>query len=144
MLIGASPSGTGGGIKTTSVSALLATVLSVVRGRDRVILFKREIPLIRVLGAVGAATIYLCLFASGVFVLCLTEHKEFLPLTFEAASALGTVGLSMGITGDLTPLGKITIIALMFAGRCGPLTLGLALLRPDQPGTDVRGDDLAV
>jgi trk system potassium uptake protein TrkH len=144
MLMGASPSGTGGGIKTTSVSALLATVWSVLRGRDRVILFKREIPMIRVLGAVGAATIYLCLFGVGTFVLCLTESKEFLPITFETASALGTVGLSMGITADLTVVGKLTIIVLMFAGRCGPLTLGLALLRPEEPAEDVRGDDLAL
>jgi trk system potassium uptake protein TrkH len=57
---------------------------------------------------------------------------------------LGTVGLSMGITADLSIVGKLTIIALMFAGRCGPLTLGLALLRPDPSEMNARGDDLAV
>lgn len=144
MLIGASPSGTGGGIKTTSVSALLATLFSVVRGRDRVIWLMREIPMIRVLSAVGAATMYLGFLGAGVFLLCLTERKDFLPIMFETASALGTVGLSMGITGDLSIAGKITVTVLMFAGRCGPLTLGLALLRPDQPDEHVRGDDLAV
>jgi trk system potassium uptake protein TrkH len=144
MLIGASPSGTGGGIKTTSVSALLAILMGVLRGRDRVVWLSHEIPMIRVLQAVAAATIYLGLFALGTFALCLSEQKEFLPITFEAASAIGTVGLSMGITGDLTIAGKLTIILLMFAGRCGPLTLGLALLRPDQPGNVVRSDDLAV
>jgi trk system potassium uptake protein TrkH len=50
----------------------------------------------------------------------------------------------MGITADLTVVGKLTIIVLMFAGRCGPLTLGLALLRPEEPAEDVRGDDLAL
>ena len=63
---------------------------------------------------------------------------------FEAASAIGTVGLSMGITGDLTTAGKLVVIALMFAGRCGPLTLGLALLRPDRSEAQPRRDDLAV
>jgi len=144
MLIGASPSGTGGGIKTTTVSALLAIVLSVLRGRDRVIWLKREVPMIRVLSAVAAATVYLGLLAAGTLALCLSEAADFQSLGFEAASAIGTVGLSMGVTGSLTLAGKCVIIALMFAGRCGPLTLGLALLRPDQPAEDVRGDDLAV
>lgn len=144
MLIGASPSGTGGGIKTTSVSALFGTLASVIRGRDRVLWLGREVPMIRVLSAVGAATLYLCLLAFGVFVLCLSEDAEFLAIVFEAASAIGTVGLSMGITADLSAAGKITIILLMFAGRCGPLTLGLALLRPDIEQQEARSDDLAV
>lgn len=144
MLIGASPSGTGGGIKTTSVSALLANLLSVLRGRPQVVWLGHEVPMIRVLSATASATFYLCVLAIGVFALCLSEQKGFLPLAFEAASALGTVGLSMGITADLSLMGKITITLLMFAGRCGPLTLGLALLRPDRPGSRLRRDDLAV
>jgi trk system potassium uptake protein TrkH len=144
MLIGASPSGTGGGIKTTSASALLAATASILRGRTSVTLLGHEVPLIRILSALAAATLYLVLLALGVIILCLTESKDFLQLAFEAASALGTVGLSMGITADLSTLGKLTIILLMFAGRCGPLTLGLALLRPDQPANTPRRDDLAV
>lgn len=144
MLIGASPSGTGGGLKTTTVSALLGTLMSVIRGRDRVLWLNREIPMLRVIQAVGVATIYLLLLAVGVLCLSVTERTEFLQLVFEAASAIGTVGLSMGITGELTIAGKLIIIVLMFAGRCGPLTLGLALLRPEQKRGDVWGDDLAV
>lgn len=144
MLIGASPSGTGGGIKTTTVSALLADLMSVLRGRTHVIWLGREVPLVRVLHATASATFYLGLLAVGILLLCVTESEGFLPIAFEAASALGTVGLSMGITGDLSIVGKLVVIVLMFAGRCGPLTLGLALLRPDPHPGDLPGDDLAV
>jgi trk system potassium uptake protein TrkH len=145
MLIGASPSGTGGGMKTTTISALLGTLWSVVRGRDRVVWLNREVPVIRVVHAVGSATIYLCLLALGVFALSITEsNQQFLLIVFEAASAIGTVGLSMGITGELSVSGKLLVIILMFAGRCGPLTLGLALLRPQEVEGEVRGDDLAI
>jgi len=144
MMIGASPSGTGGGIKTTTVSALIGTVVSVARGRARVVVLGREVPPARVLAAVAAATFYVSLLGLGVFGLCLTERGDFLPLAFEAASALGTVGLSMGVTGELSIPGKVIVTALMFAGRCGPLTLGLAMLRPGAPGSATNGDDLAV
>ena len=63
----------------------------------------------------------------GVFLLSLIERQDYLKLLFEASSALGTVGLSMGITGALTCAGKIIITALMFFGRVGPLTLGMAV-----------------
>jgi trk system potassium uptake protein len=143
MLIGASPSGTGGGMKTTSVTAALGNTLSVLRGRDRVVWFGHEIPMPRVLLAYSAAFVYLAGLALGVLLLCVTERKDFLALLFEAASALGTVGLSMGITGDLSPAGKIIIIALMFIGRCGPLTIGFALLNPVSSRPMPR-EDLAV
>jgi len=144
MLIGASPSGTGGGIKTTSVSTIFANLLSVLRGRQSTIWLGHEIPLPRVLYAFAASSLYLVGLCVGVLVLCFTEHQLFLPIVFEAASAIGTVGLSMGITGDLSSLGKIAVIALMFAGRCGPLTVGLALLKPAANADRPRGDDLAV
>lgn len=144
MVIGASPSGTGGGIKTTCVSALLANLGSVLRGRDRVLWLGHEVPLIRVLYAVAATTLYLSLLAGGVIVLSLVERSELLSLLFEAASALGTVGLSLGITADLSTAAKLILVILMFAGRCGPLTLGLALLRPDHPAGSPPCDDLAV
>ena len=144
MMIGASPSGTGGGMKTTSVSALLANLLGVLRGREHVVWLGHEVPLVRVLFAMASAMFYLCVLAIGVFVLCLSERHNFVALVFEATSALGTVGLSLGITGDLSVIGKLTVTVLMFAGRCGPLTLGLALLRPDRPMGDLPRDDLAV
>ena len=144
MIIGASPSGTGGGIKTTSASALGAVVLSVLRGRDSVTLLGHEVPLARVLNAVAASAFYLVVLSAGVFVLGITESADFTRLSFEAGSALGTVGLSMGITADLTPWGKLVITALMFLGRVGPLTMGLALMRPSAIATPRPSSDLAV
>jgi trk system potassium uptake protein TrkH len=144
MVIGASPSGTGGGIKTTTVSALLANVVSVLRGSRTVAMLGHDVPITRVLAATAAATFYLVCLAAGVGVLALTEQHAFLPVVFEAVSALGTVGLSMGITADLSWLGKVVVIVLMFAGRCGPLTIGLALLRPEARPASLRADDLAV
>ncbi|MBX3364200.1 MAG: hypothetical protein KF866_05480 [Phycisphaeraceae bacterium] len=144
MIIGASPSGTGGGIKTTSVSALLAVMLSGLRGRTAIALLKHEIPMQRVVNAVAAATVYICLLVVGLMLLCLSERQEFLSLVFEAVSAIGTVGLSMGATSDLSITGKCIIVSLMFAGRCGPLTIGLALLQREDALKNLRRDDLAV
>ncbi len=128
MVIGASPSGTGGGIKTTSFSALLGLLVSTLRGHaEEVTFFKRAIPLHRLMSAVASVTLYVIVLWSGVFLLSLTEHHDYLKIMFEAASALGTVGLSMGITGALTCAGKLIITALMFLGRVGPLTLGMAV-----------------
>ncbi|MBX3382410.1 MAG: hypothetical protein KF864_02770 [Phycisphaeraceae bacterium] len=144
MIIGASPSGTGGGIKTTGVSAILGNLLSVLKRRDRVVWFGHEIPLVRVHYAFAAATVYLVGLLVGLIGLVITDSHEFLPLVFEAASAIGTAGLSMGITGELSAPGKVVIMTLMFAGRCGPLTIGLSLLRPDTDPIVARKDDLAV
>lgn len=143
MLIGASPSGTGGGIKTTSVSAILGNLLSVVRGRRAVSWMGYEVPMPRVLLAFATATLYLMLTAAGVLALSISERAGFLAVVFEVVSAICTVGLSMGITAELSPVGKLVVIALMFVGRCGPLTIGLALLRPGE-AERLRPDDLAV
>ena len=128
MVIGASPSGTGGGIKTTSFSALLGLLGSTLRGHAEEVTFcKRAIPLHRLMSAVASVTLYIIVLWFGVFLLSLIERQDYLKLLFEASSALGTVGLSMGITGALTCAGKIIITALMFFGRVGPLTLGMAV-----------------
>jgi trk system potassium uptake protein TrkH len=97
-----------------------------------------------VLYAFAATSRYLIGLCLGVLLLCFTESKPFFPIVFEVASAIGTVGLSMGIPGDLSTAGKLAVISLMFAGRCVPLTIGLALLRPNQVAQQLRGDDLAV
>lgn len=144
MLVGASPAGTGGGIKTTGVSALLATLVSIARGRDLVAWLGHEIPVLRVLWAVAAATLYLIGLVAGLLALSITEDHAFLPLVFEAASAIGTVGLSMGITGSLSAEGKVVVILLMLVGRVGPLTIGAALMRPAGKPDGLRRDDLAV
>ncbi len=143
MLIGASPSGTGGGIKTTTVSALIATVISGIRGRQTPSLFGNEIPQRRLNNAVASASLYLALVAGGVLLLALTEDAEFLPIVFEVCSAIGTVGLSMGLTPELSTAGKWIIISLMFAGRVGPLTIGLAFFFSRTQERSTQVDDLA-
>ncbi len=145
MVIGASPSGTGGGIKTTTVSSLLAILWSTVQAHERVTFFGHEIPLGRLFTAVASATLYLTCLTVGVFLLCLVESHSFLAVVFEAASALGTVGLSMGISGALTGAGKMILVLLMFIGRVGPLTIGLAFFQGRAVATTARlKEDLAV
>ncbi len=130
MVIGASPSGTGGGIKSTSISVLLGIVGSVMRGQFKQITFlNKAIPLNRVFTAVASTTTYVFTLIIIVYLLTLTEHFSFMELCFEAASALGTVGLSMGITADLTNLGKIILSLAMFLGRVGPLSIGIAFFK---------------
>ncbi|MEZ5937850.1 MAG: potassium transporter TrkG [Hyphomonadaceae bacterium] len=128
MMFGASPAGTGGGLKSTTLATLVGLLGSTLRGRSDVRLFGRMIAPERIQLASAAVTFYvLALFAS-VFTLLLTQESRLDVVVFEAVSALGTVGLSMGATSDLTATGKVVIILLMFMGRVGVLTFGLALV----------------
>lgn len=141
MIIGASPSGTGGGIKCTSFTALVGLIRSTMRGDTRVRFLGRVIPQRRVQAAVANIGFYLFVLILGIYALTLTESSAFRDLFFEAASALGTVGLSTGITSTLTELGKIIICALMFVGRLGPLTFAIALsAKPLLPDDDIASD----
>jgi trk system potassium uptake protein TrkH len=144
MVIGASPSGTGGGIKTTSISSCTAIVMSILRGRNTITFFGHSIPSARLMTAVASVSIYLAVLAVGVFVLSVVEKQEYVKLVFEAASALGTVGLSMGITGELSNTGKILVTFLMFIGRVGPLTVGLSLFYSNKKSEKIKKSDLAV
>ena len=130
MAIGASPSGTGGGIKTTSFAAMVGLVRSTLKQRAHVRLFKRRIAASR-LQAAGATFFYfMILLTLAMFLLSLTEPgASFEVMVFECISALGTVGISMGLTGDLSVLGKLIIIILMTAGRVGILSLGRGRVR---------------
>lgn len=143
MIIGASPAGTGGGLKTTSFAALVGLVRSTLKGRDRIRYFKREIPLSRLQNAAAALSYYLMLSAVAMFLLSLTETGQaFEVLLFEVWSAMGTVGLSMGLTAELSDLGKLIIIVLMTAGRVGILTFGIALASHDESREEERENDL--
>jgi trk system potassium uptake protein TrkH len=141
MIIGASPSGTGGGIKTTSVTALWAVMMAVVRRRRQVTFLRREIPEARVRAAVANVWFYALTLATGTYALALVETAPLPDQMFECASALGTVGLSRGLTGSLSDWGKGIIIALMFLGRVGPLALGMALIGRPTPGADEHPEE---
>lgn len=128
MFIGASPGSTGGGIKTTTTATLIGAVWSQIRGKEDVHFFQHRIVYDLVYKALTVTVCGLLLVVFITMCLTLTEHgADFLMILFEATSAFGTVGLSMGLTPDLTPLGKILIMITMFAGRVGPLTIAFAL-----------------
>jgi trk system potassium uptake protein TrkH len=127
MFIGASPGGTGGGIKTTTFSLILLTIRATLRGFKNTIIFNRRIPAETIRRAFTIVSLSLFVLALSIFMLYNVEHYSLMELSFETFSAFGTVGLSMGITPGLSSLGKIIIIIVMFIGRVGPLTLLLAL-----------------
>ncbi|MBK8206749.1 MAG: potassium transporter KtrB [Planctomycetes bacterium] len=128
MVVGASPSGTGGGVKTTTVTALFAMCVSTLRGQRVPTLWGSEIPTERLHVAVSSMSLYVATLLLGIFCVGLTQGDITLGLFFECASALGTVGLSMGDTGNLTTGSKLVVIGLMFMGRIGPLTAGYAFV----------------
>ena len=127
MLIGASPSGTGGGLKVTTVAVLLALVRATGRGETDVQVLGQPVRAERVRQAASTLVLAFGLLGFALFLLALTESLPFDRLLFEALSALGTVGLSLGATGQLTDAGKLVIAALMAIGRIGVLGLAVAL-----------------
>jgi trk system potassium uptake protein TrkH len=144
MVVGASPSGTGGGLKCTTFSAILGVMRSIIRGEQEVRFWGRPVPPERVWTAVAGLGFYLAFLVMGTYLLEMTESSAFDENLFEAASALGTVGLSMGITASLSVLGKMVVIFLMFCGRLGPLTFGMALFFRRGLAAAVQDADLAV
>jgi len=130
MIIGASPAGTGGGIKTTSITALIAVLLSILKRRSHITFFKKEIPAPNIYLAVASAIFYSFILIIGTWAVLMVDGKNFGfdKILFEVASALSTVGLSTGITGELSDLSKLIISLLMFIGRLGVLTFGFALI----------------
>ncbi|MGD8427103.1 MAG: potassium transporter TrkG [Balneolaceae bacterium] len=129
MAIGASPASTGGGIKTTTIAVILLSVLSTVRGHDRVEFAKKTIPNSTIFTALTAFTLAAISLFVFTLLLTITEHLPFLDLLFEEFSAFATVGLSRGITAELTSLGKLIVTISMFIGRVGSVTLALAFAK---------------
>ncbi len=136
MFIGASPGSTGGGIKTTTFGVLLAMTFARLRDKKQVQVFNRGVPEPIVSKAIGIAFFWLVAVAIVSMLLLITEHPGgshevghslFLDVLFEAFSAIGTVGLSTGLTPLLSTSGKTFIILLMYIGRVGPVTLALAM-----------------
>lgn len=130
MIIGASPAGTGGGIKTTSVSSFIAVLRAILKRRKHVTFFNKEIPAENIYLAISSAIFYSIILIIGTWFVLVIENDvfSFEKILFEVASALSTVGLSTGITGELSDWSKIVISVLMFIGRLGVLTFGFALI----------------
>lgn len=145
MYIGASPSGTAGGMKITTLTAMVAILKSRLLGQKKITFLKRTIPLERLFVATSTFILYTSMIFLFSFLLSFTEQSNFDKILFEVASALGTVGLSTGITTDLSEVGKSLIILLMFLGRVGVLTFGFALLmRMKKQDLKLKSEDLAV
>ncbi|MDR4509626.1 MAG: TrkH family potassium uptake protein [Candidatus Brocadiaceae bacterium] len=125
MFIGGSSGSTAGGIKTSTFFIIIAVVYNTFRGREEVELFERTIHRRVVQKSFSIATLAFVTIATFCLILLYTERASFHAIIFEAFSAFGTVGLSTGLSADLTVTGKYLIMILMFVGRIGPLNLAL-------------------
>ena len=123
MLIGGSTGSTAGGMKVTTVAVLFALSISVFRRKNDATMFGRRLEQDTIKTAATILMMYLTLFLSGGLLISLLEGLPILTALFESASAIGTVGLSLGITSSLGAISKIILMALMFCGRVGGLTL---------------------
>ncbi|HCT94930.1 MAG: hypothetical protein A2X19_10380 [Bacteroidetes bacterium GWE2_39_28] len=144
MWIGGAPQSTAGGIKVTTFALMIRNAVQLVRGSDRVEFYGREISALSVTRAFATVVFSLLTILAAQIILVKTNPDiEPLKLFFEAVSAIGTVGLSMGVTEELLPAGKIVITVLMFAGRVGVVTLLSAFIRSHTqnryryPGADI-------
>jgi trk system potassium uptake protein TrkH len=133
MFIGASPGSTGGGIKTTTLGVMFVTTWSKLRGKTDSNLFKRRISNEAMDNAFMIFSMFILVAVIDLIILTMTENASFLQIFFETISALGNTGLSTGITSTLSDTAKILLSITMFIGRVGPLTIGLALIKGQNP-----------
>ncbi len=130
MWIGASPGSTGGGVKTSTFAIAILNFLSIARGKDRIEVFKREISPISTRRAFAILSLSIIIIGLSILLLTFCDgEKGLLPIAFESFSAFSTVGLSLGITSQLSDPGKVIIIFTMFIGRVSMLTILVAFLR---------------
>lgn len=134
MFIGGASASVAGGIKVNTLAIVLVAMLSTIRGRGHASAFGREIPIGQVqraliIGSVASALV----FALSLLLIVSENGFEFIDLLFESVSAFGTVGLSTGITPDISSLGHLILVATMLIGRLGPLAIGLAIAHRTEP-----------
>lgn len=146
MYIGASPSGTGGGLKSTTLTALYAYTKSTLGQRNDVTLCGNLIPSYRVTSALTTTIFYTFILFLGIYLIGVFEPNDtdFLKISFEAASALATAGLSSGIVMNMCVESHIVLIALMYIGRVGVITFGNVLLSRNQAPKRISEKDIAV
>jgi trk system potassium uptake protein TrkH len=150
MAVGAGPCSTGGGFKVSTFMLLVLHALSTFQGERRLNLFRRTVPQQAVDRATATAMLFTAVAAIALTILLILEQSEaphtetmqsFLSALFEVVSALGTVGLSTGITADLSVSGKMVIMLLMFVGRLGPITAFLAISLSERNGDVLHPDE---
>lgn len=127
MLVGGGATSTAGGLKVTTLLVLLLATAAFLRRRENVTAFHRRLGVEQVMRVLAVTTLGLAVVMLAVFVVSISHDGDVFDLAFEIASAFGTVGLSRGATAELDAFGRTVVIAVMFAGRIGPLTLGFLL-----------------
>jgi trk system potassium uptake protein TrkH len=132
MFIGAGSGSTGGGIKLTTALVIGLATISFLRGKSEIVISRRTINSGYILKALSITMVSIVFVIIATVMINLTEKAPFIDLLFEVVSAFGTVGLSTGITAELTPIGKQIIVFIMFVGKLGPLTLMFSLAKPSK------------
>lgn len=138
MLIGGSPGSVAGGIKTTTMAVLVLSAWSTLRGKKRTEVFGRTIPHKSIFDAM---TLFFLVFSAaicGAMVISMVEGVEFMAAFYETVSAIATVGLSLGLTPELGLLSRLLLILLMFLGRVGIITVGMAALMRGNDEADIK------
>ncbi|AVH64282.1 TrkH family potassium uptake protein [Nostoc sp. 'Peltigera membranacea cyanobiont' N6] len=134
MFIGASPGGTGGGMKTTTLRVLTSCTKTILQGKEEVLLYDRKIAISLILKAVGVLVASVTTVILATILISLTDPTlDFIQILFEVVSAFATVGLSTGITGSITTTAKLILIMTMYIGRVGVLLLMSAILGDPRP-----------
>ena len=145
MLIGGAPGSTAGGMKITTVAVLFFTMISVFKHEKSPAVFKRRIKSEAIYGAIAVFMLDVMITLTGAMLISKIEHVAFLKTLFESASAVATVGLSMGITPGLSTLSKVILIFSMYMGRVGGLTLVFAAITRKSTGNrQYPADNIAV
>ncbi|MGB5962418.1 MAG: TrkH family potassium uptake protein [Coleofasciculaceae cyanobacterium] len=136
MFIGASPGGTGGGIKTTTFRILAKSTKAILQGKEEVELYQRQVPMPLILKAIGVLVGSATTVVISTILISITDSEfKFIQILFEVVSAFATVGLSTGITASLSATAKVIIIATMYIGRVGILLLMSALIGDPRPSS---------
>lgn len=128
MMIGGSPAGTAGGIKTVTIGVLVLCAISTIKGNNQTVIFKRRISFNTITRSLTIVMIAISVVIVSVGGLSLTEEFTFMEILFETVSAFATVGTTLGITPLLSSIGKLLIIIVMFIGRLGVITTAVALM----------------
>lgn len=139
MFVGGSPAGTAGGVKTVTIAVLMFAVLSVIKGKEDTEAFHKRIPRDIVKRALSVVSISIFVIITLTIILTIVETQDFMDILFEAVSGFATVGLTLGITSQLSVIGKILLCITMFIGRLGPMTMAFAMaIRSDKGKTGIK------
>ncbi len=138
MFIGGCSGSTAGGIKVGTFAVMIMGMLAALRGKQDINLGKRRVDMSQLHQALAIFTAYLTIILVAVMTMCAIEPFGFQQILFETVSALGTVGLSMSLTGSLSIASKLILILLMYAGRTGVLTIAMALSRKNRTEAQIK------